>query len=332
MKQTSFWLVSGAPIWVGLLVALALFACTPILCAQTAGIVTVRVSDLADESPIDQAEVKLLSFGHMSASYWAFTDGGGHLSFQAVQRGSYRVEAKKAGYDLGVEQVDVAPGQSHVVLVRLRLTPPKNSGPSPTLGTVSARDAAIPSAARKEYDAGTARLASDPSGGITHFRKAIEQYPKYADAHLMMAIAFLKLNRPDDAAISVDKAIEVDPKFGRAYVLRGRLLLERSDFGKAEAALNESLRLDPKAWDTHFQLARCYYNTDRIDLALEQAREARDLPDSSPITHLLLADIYLKQDQKKEAIAELEAFAKAEPASSMLPRIQQKIAKLRAQP
>jgi len=91
-------------------------------------------------------------------------------------------------------------------------------------------------------------------------------------------------------------------------------------------------KLDPKAWDTHFQLARCYYNTDRIDLALEQAREARDLPDSNPVTHLLLADIYLKQDQRKEALTELEAYAQAEPTSPMLPRIQQKIAKLRAQP
>jgi len=310
---------------------LIMAAACPAVRAQTTGSVTVRVSEAATEAPVYQAEVKLLSFGHMSASYWAFTDGGGHAEFPAVERGAYRVEVKKADYETGQEQVDVAPGLIYNVFVGLRPSQPRDSGARPPTGTVSARDVAVPSAAQKEFDAGSEIITSDPRGSIFHFRKAAELYPKYAQAWMSLALAYLKLKRPDDALNAAGKAIEADPKLGTAYALQGRLLVENRDFKKAETALKESLRLAPQAWEAHFELARCYYNTGKISEALEQARQARDAPQSNPVTHLLLADIYLKLDQKKEAIDELEAFAKAAPTSPMLPRVQQKLAALRAQ-
>jgi Flp pilus assembly protein TadD len=309
---------------------LFLLSLSPGLHAQNTGSVTVRVSDSLDESPIDHAEVRLLSFGHMNASYWGFTDGGGHMFLQAVERGQYRVEVKKMDYDLGVEQVDVAPGQSQIVLVRLNLTPPETFKPAGLPGTISARDAAIPAAARKEFDAGSKTLATDPQSSADHFRKAVEQYPNYAEAWMYLALAQLKLSKRLDALQAVRKAIEADPKFSKAYTLQGRLLLEDRDFEKAETVLQESIRLDPQRWDSHFEMARCYYNIGKINDALEHARQARDSPQASPIVHLLLADIYLKLDQKNEALAEMEAFAKADPASPMLPKVQQKIASLRA--
>ena len=318
-----------------------LFACLPVVIlapacppirAQSTGSVTVRVSEGATETPIFQAEVKLLSFGHMSASYWAFTDGGGHAQFSAVEHGTYRVEVKKAGYEIGEERVDVAAGAICNAFVRLRPTPDTSSTLNSSAGTISAQEAAIPAAAKKEFEAGSALLASDPTASIPHFRSAAEQYPKYSKAWMSLALAYFKLKQLDDALGAAGKSVEADPKLGAAYVLQGRLLIENREFKKAETALIGGLKVAPQAWDAHFELARCYYNTGDIGKALDHARQARDVPESNPVTHLLLADIYLKQGQRKEALAELEAYAQAEPASPMLPRIQQKIAKLRAQP
>jgi len=311
---------------------LIIAAACPAVRAQTTGSVTVRVSEATTEAPVYQAEVKLLSFGHMSASYWAFTDGGGHAEFPAVERGAYRVEVKKADFDIGQEQVDVAPGLIYNVFVGLRASQPRSAGTSPPTGTVSVRDAAVPSAAQKEFDAGSEMFTTDPQGSIIHFRKAAELYPKFTQAWMSLALVYLKLERPDDALNAAGKAVEADPKLGTAYTLQGRLLMENRDFKKAETALKESLRLAPQAWEAHFELARCYYNTGKVSEALEQARQARNAPQSNPVTHQLLADIYLKLDQKKEALDELEAFAKAQPTSPMLPRIQQKIAALQAKP
>jgi cytochrome c-type biogenesis protein CcmH/NrfG len=321
-------------LFVGLPLMLLAAACPPTR-SQTTGTVTVRVSEGATEAPIFQAEVKLLSFGHMSASYWGFTDGGGHTQFPAVEHGTYRVEVKKAGYEIGEEKVDVAAGAICNVFVDLRPTPTASNTLkylNTSKDTISAQEAAIPAAAKKEFEAGSVLLSSDPSASIPHFRSAVEEYPKYSKAWMTLALAYFKLKQLDDALSAARKSVEADPKLGAAYVLQGRLLVENREFKKAETALLEGLKVAPQAWDAHFELARCYYNTGDIGKALDHARQARDVPESNAVTHLLLADIYLKQNQNKEAIAELEAFAKAEPASPMLPRVQQKIATLRTRP
>jgi Tfp pilus assembly protein PilF len=311
---------------------LTLWGTAPSVFAQTSGSVTVRVAEADTEAPVFQAEVKLLSFGHMSTSYWGFTDGGGHTHFPTVERGTYRVQVKKAGYETGEEQVDVAPGLSYNVQVGLRPTSIAPATLKNPTATISAQDAAIPSAAKKEFEAGSAVLSSDPAASIPHFRSAVEQYPKYSKAWMSLALAYFTLKQSDEALNAATKAIEADPKLGSAYVLHGRLLVESREFKKAETSLLEGLKVAPLAWDAHFELARCYYNMGAIDKALEQARQARDMPASNPVTRLLLADIYLKQDRKNEAIAELEAYAEAEPASPMLPRIKQKIAALQDKP
>lgn len=318
-------LFSSLPLLIG-------WGTAPAVFAQTSGSITVRVAEADTEAPVFQAEVKLLSFGHMSTSYWGFTDGGGHTHFPAVERGTYRVEVKKTGYETGEEQVDVAAGLSYNVQVGLRRTSIASAIPKNPTETISAQDAAIPFAAKKEFEAGSAVLSSDPEASIRHFRNAVEQYPKYSKAWMSLALVYFKLKRLDDSLDAARKAVEADPKLGSAYVLQGRLLVENREFKKAETALLEGLKVAPQSWDAHFELARCYYNTGAIDKALEEARQARDMPASNPVTHLLLADIYLKQDRKKEAIAELEAYARAEPASPLLPRVQQKIATLQAKP
>src|SRR5882762_2674987 len=155
---------------------------SPRIRAQTTGTVTVRVSEAATEAPVFQAEVKLLSFGHMNASYWGFTDGGGHTQFSAVEHGTYRVEVKKSGYEIGQEQVDVAAGAICNVFVGLRPTPTTSDRLTTSNEMISAQEAAIPAAARKEFEAGSALLSSAPEASIPHFRNAVEQYPKYSKA------------------------------------------------------------------------------------------------------------------------------------------------------
>jgi tetratricopeptide (TPR) repeat protein len=296
---------------------------------RRSGTVDVRVSDAADESPIPKADIRLYVFGEGNFSHQGYADAGGRYTFVGIAAGAYTVVAQQADYETVSERVEVFPGDTALVSISLQrkgTTPEAKSGRS-----VSSASLAVPTAAQKEFDEGKGNLASDPEAAIRHFRKAVEQYPKYAEAWLLMTVAHLKLNQREDAKTAIGKAIEGDPNFSQAYTLRGRMLIENREFDNAETALKESLRLNPQAWDAHFELARCYYNMGKMTKALEEGRQARDQTGSSPLTHLLLADIYLKQNQRKEALEELEGFAKADPTSSMLPRVQGKIAQLRQQ-
>ncbi len=313
-----------------LLVLLSLFVLAVGAAAQRrGGLLTVRVSDTRDELPIPHADVRLYVFAEGNFAHQAFADAGGRASF-SVSAGSYKVVALAEGYETAAEEVEVGGGEQSTVMLRLR--PKEREAAVKPGNTISSAALNVPTEAKREFDAGLSTLESDPSASIPHFEKAIERYPKYSQAYVSMALADLALKEREAAARALTKAIDVDPDSSRAYTLRGRMYLEDGDFSRAVSLLQESLRLNPQAWDAHFELARCYYNTGKIKEALAQALSARDSPQASPATHLLLADIYAKQNLKKETLGELEAFVKADPANPMIPRVQRKIEQLRNNP
>jgi TolA-binding protein len=286
----------------------------------------VRVSDMSDERPLPQANVQLFVFGQGNFIHQENADGGGRATF-IVQGGQYKLTARAIGYEPGSEEVDVGGGDSYSVMIRLRRT--EGAAQNRPGGGVSVGAMSIPSDAKKEYDAGMEAIKSDAQASITHFRQAVKLYPAYSQAYTMMAVACLQLKERSDAIDAVNKAIKVDPQFAPARTLRGRMYLEDGDMKSAEQSLQESLRLDPQAWDTHFHLARCLYNTNKAAEALEQAKQANNSPGSSPLTLLLLADIYLKLNQRDDALSSLEAFETADPGSPLVPRVREKIVSLR---
>ena len=294
------------------------------------GTIEVRVGDEADESPIAKAEVRLYIFGQGGYTYHALADAGGRTDFGGLPAGPYVVDVRHSDYEPAQTRVDVFAGQTTLAAVLMHRK--KGSAPVQVNGVVSSASLNVPGDAKKEFERGESQLSSEPSQSIEHFQNAVRIYPKYAEAYVMMALAYMKLNQQKDAGSSVEKAIALDPKLSKAYTVQGRLLLDQQQYQKAETALQESIRLDPEAWDSRFELARCLYNTSRINEALDQAVRAQNLPGANPLTHLLLVDIYMKLDQKKEALAELEAFEKADPTSPLIPRVKKKIEQLRSQP
>jgi tetratricopeptide (TPR) repeat protein len=292
------------------------------------GSVSIRVSDADTEVPVAHADVRLYVFGQGNFSYQAFADAGGHVLFGIVNAGQYTVSASVYDHEPSQELIDVAVGETSYVLVRLKRKTTSAAPVPSSPRAVSSAALGIPEPARKEFEVGSSTIETNPEGSIVHFRTAAELYPKYAEAYLMIAIASLKLGRRSDAVHAIDQAISRDPTFSRAHTLKGRMLLESRDFPKAEQSLKESLRLDPNAWDAHFELARCYFNVGQIDNALDSARHARDLPDASPLTHLLLSDILLKKGLKQEAMDELRTFLKIAPSSPFVPRVKEKLLRL----
>ena len=93
------------------LVLTAFFSLQTLVYAQrdAASIVNVQVSD-SKETPIFQADVRLLTFAQGNSPFRSFTDGAGRVSFAGVRRGSYYLEVGKQGYESVRERVDVNPG------------------------------------------------------------------------------------------------------------------------------------------------------------------------------------------------------------------------------
>lgn len=302
-------------------------ACPTPLLAQRgeSATVDIRVTD-ESEVPLDQAEVRLYAQGAGGYSLRAFTSAG-MVEFQSVGGGGYTLEVVKDSYDAHREQIDIASGITQMFSVTLRRLP--NVAPRRVPGnTVSTATLAIPGSARREFEAGIAQLAKDPVGSIEHFHKAIKEYPDYSEAYAWLSLAYMQEKQNADALSAVKKAIALDPKLAMAHALLGRLYFQEKKFSEAEPELLQSIQLNPQSWDAPFELARCYFNMGKLDKSLQYARQANAVPQASPVTHLLLVDIYLRQGDKKDALEELQTFAKVAPESPLTPRVKQRIQQL----
>ena len=290
--------------------------------------VNILVAD-SQETPIFQADVRLLSFGQGNSPFRSFTDGAGRVTFSGVTRGSYYVQVTKPGYDPVQERVDVSPGTAESFAIRL--SPKPDARGEGRAGVVDAATLAIPADARAELEKGQATLKDDPAQSIKHFREAVRKYPKYAEAYVMLGVAYSRNKQGEEALAALRKAIEINPKLALANLLLGKLYLEDKKFKEAESSLLESIRLDPQAWNGPYELARCYFNMNKLEDALTYARRAHDAQGAPSSTHLLLVDIYLRRGERKNALSELEEFSKADPQSPLMPRVRQMIEKLSKQ-
>jgi len=311
-----------------LLASVVLFGLTPLLAQQRGtGLVTVRVSNAVDEVPIPHADVRLYIFGNSNFAYQGYADGGGRISL-TVSSGAYRVMAGAEGYEAGFEEVDIGAGQQITILVRLHTrSKPRTENHAEA---VSATALAVPDKARQEFAAALEILSTSPRAAVDRFQKAIDLYPDYAQAYCGMGLALLSLKERERAANAFSKSMELDPDYGQAYNLRARMYLEDRNCTSAIPLLQKSLRLNPQSWDAHYYFGRCLYEQNRMTEALDEAKQSQRSPRAASIVHLLLADIYLAQNQKPQSIAELEAFVREDPGNSTVTKIKARIAQLRA--
>jgi tetratricopeptide (TPR) repeat protein len=347
-------------------VVLALVAAAPHagLASRAAGSsldLTVRVSDAATEQPIHYAEVRLSIFARGAYVQRGFTDGTGSIYFTGLERNNHTVTVSHQDYETASETVDIRPGGSLTVSVRLhRKVEASGNGVTNggANGSVSVARLQVPAAARRQLESGLKQLERDPARAADHFRRALELHPAYAEAHALLGQAIWKQVAADlqvcrtaqgprrgaqDACSTLEPraaeaereliaALELDPELRVALTFLGRLFLETRQFARAEAVLVESRRLDPAAWDAPFELARCYFQMGRLEEALASAEQARNTPGSPPASRLLVVDVLLRMDRGPEAVAELEAFLR-DPAARdnpLVPRVRATLEQLKA--
>jgi tetratricopeptide (TPR) repeat protein len=254
--------------------------------------------------------------------------------FDSIRSGAYEIVVRKDGYETARENILITAGIGgggagrENFFISMRRSSEAGVGPA---STVSARKAAVPEPARKAYEEGVASLKDDPAKSAEHFRRAIKEFPDYADAYMMLGYAEFRRGAKKEAVEALSKAVELDPKLARAHLLLGQIYLDDKKAAEAEKPLRQSVSLDPQSSEAHLRLAHCLYTLNNLDEALRHARHAAELPNASPLAHLLLADIYVNRKEKKEALKELEKFEKADPQSTLMPRVRQMIERLRAE-
>ncbi len=260
----------------------------------------------------------------------ATTDTGGKFTFQAPGQMVFVVRVRMTGYAEGSQRIDLTMAASDYVTLELKPTKTTSTADDLNTATLNARDAAVPANARKEYNAAKTLFADNKPGedGIKHLRKAIQIYPQYADAYVLLAMAYIGENNTNDARSNLDKAIEIDPKLAEAHLTLGMLLNHQQDYAGAEKSLSRGLELNPQAPQGHYELAKTYWAMGKWQDAEPHAMKAVELkPDMAP-AHVLLGNIALRKQEPQTALKEFQEYLKLDPNGPMAGGVQQMIAKI----
>ena len=168
---------------------------------------------------------------------------------------------------------------------------------------------------------------------ITHFERAIESDPNYALAYAGLADSWfnIAINHPAQprdpyikAETAAKKAVALSEDLSEAHTSLGRLLADKWDWQHAVAEFRRAIELNPNNGKARLHYAVTLSITDRLDEAIEQARQAQSLDLIAPEVYGQFAMLLHCKRRYDEAIAvarqALEMNPKAMGAQNMLGR------------
>jgi len=294
------------------------------------GRVLIRVRDRVNEEQLAQVQVQLIRFPNGVVGE-QFTGSDGSVQFSGLSVGAFTVRASCRGYEPGEAQIDLRNSDGTLQSVDLALIPRRHEESGAPNGIVAAGTLRAPDNARREFERGSRLLneKKDVARSIAAFQRAIALYPNYADAYFLMGTAQMQTSAASDAEISLRKAIALNGHMTAPYYPLALLLFGQHRYAEEKGLLLTAEKLDATDWRWPFELARCHAQQGVWESALRYAVTASGSTNVPPKVHLLIADIYANSDRPREAVAELELFARLDPESSFMERVREVLPILR---
>jgi tetratricopeptide (TPR) repeat protein len=195
--------------------------------------------------------------------------------------------------------------------------------------TVSAAALQIPGKARAEYEKGCGDLRDGKfENAENHLRKAIQLYPKYADALVLLGQLLAAHNRVDEGLRMCSQASGVDPNFVPAYLCLADTSGQLRHWNQTQEFADHALKLDPvQNFFGHFYLAVAQFHLSQFSGAEQNALQAidNDHLHRLPQAHLLLAQIYGNRNDLQKVATQLRAYLQAAPKSPDAPDVRKRL-------
>jgi Flp pilus assembly protein TadD len=242
------------------------------------------------------------------------TNDGGEVEFANVDPGCYqiRVMHQESVTNQPCIQVIAERGrQSRIVYLESDAGVGKS-----TEAAVSTAALAIPEAAKSDFDRGLDAMRHDRLGDAEkRLRKAVQQYPNYADAWNALGVVAMKRGDRQVGRENFSEAMRVDPGFAPAAVNMARILVPERKNREAIQYLHKSLSLDPRNSEAWSLLALAQYNEGDFEGAIASAAKAHSFPhEGNAAMHFLAAQIYDRQRRYAELERELQTYLEETPS------------------
>ena len=213
--------------------------------------------------------------------------------------------------------------------------------------TLSATLYKAPKDARKAYDKG---LRAEKNGKLAdahkYFETAVELYPSSANTWFQFGTVLQKENQQDAARKAYTQATTIDTRFLPPYLSLASMAYQAGQWTEVldltghildldplnrVAAANYILDLDPSNYaDAYFYNAMANYQLNKIEEAEKSALKAEhlDLVTHFPQVHLLLAEIFARNDNYAVAIAQIQTYLALAPHAKDAVRVREQLAEL----
>ena len=275
-------------------------------------------------APAANVLVRLESYEGGGSVSEAFTDRLGKFRFTSLAPAMYSVRVHQPGYRDTEQSVDMTTQTSGLVLLQIARDATTET-PASASGSINAQ---IPPAAQKEFDKGVAALGQggkdNTAFAVRCFEKAITIEPKFVEARLKLATAYMDLGDWDKAEKALLATLAGEPRAFNAFFALGEVYLRQNKLEDAEKEIVHGLTIQDQSDLGHFNLARVYWERARVIKDVGEARPALEkcygevkraltLNPNLGGAHLLKGNLFLRAARPHDALAEFDEYLHLEP-------------------
>lgn len=183
--------------------------------------------------------------------------------------------------------------------------------------TVSLTRLEVPQKARQEHEKACSALKHKKfSEAEEHLLKAINLYPDYAGAWVLLGQIQELEHKSNDAAESCNRAHRIDPSYAPAYLCLAYLQAADKKWEQLRQLTESLLQLHPiYTTNVYYYNALAYLNLGKLSAAEISAR--RGIADSKehhqPHLHLVLSQVYERAGNRQAEIDELHEYLRCSP-------------------
>ncbi|MBL9193436.1 MAG: tetratricopeptide repeat protein [Opitutaceae bacterium] len=148
----------------------------------------------------------------------------------------------------------------------------------------------------------------DRKGARQILENTIEKAPDFFPARVRLAELNGLEGRYDDASAQLSPILAADPNHAEALLISAKIALAQKDTPKAASRIETLLRLYPKFPEAHFEAALMYLVKNEPVQAQNSLIKALAAKPDYREAILLLATVYIRQDNRSEAIVLLRGW------------------------
>jgi tetratricopeptide (TPR) repeat protein len=198
--------------------------------------------------------------------------------------------------------------------------------------TASATSGQAPKDARKAYEKGlNAAKKSKPDQAEQEFRKAVQVYPRYAEAWLELGKILEQREHYPEAREAYASALAADSKYVYPYQQLYQIAVREQNWKDVADKTDQLLHLDPYEFPVAYYFnALAHLQMKEYDAAEKSAQQAveSDRKQANPKTHYLLGAILIQKKDWTRAAENFRAYLKAAPNATDKEQVEKTLGQL----